>query len=578
MTATKKFTVTEALQLAKQRIGERRLDNAIKIYNAILEALPDHQEARLGLIAVHDAITCDYFPPLANQQISDLAKLTAPEVSNANLTTLYENHGKDVCSAFAQNLFGIAAVNLGKTEDAIHHFRRAFALNPAETENFSNLCGILYETKTYEAGLDLISDASEFTNLRFESLFFETLFSSELNLFEKAHSSSEHLVKEFPKIAKSWLAKGLFAVKARDYRHAVTSFKTYFDLGGEDAEAHHSIAKSYSRLGQFSEAKPHFKRAVSLAPENADFHFSLSLNLLTLDEYKDGFAEYEWRLKMGKASFCPSVQSKDWTGAQDLIGKSILVYHEQGLGDTLQFLRYIFLLKQTGASIFLSVQPALVPLLRPLGLPVVFVSRQAEDMRFDYSVSLMSLANRFPAEIPRALSISKESEYADKWQKWLSAKCSEQKVKKIGLCWRGNPNHENDAHRSMQLTDFSPLFDLPFDFITLQLELSETEQAVCEEFSLHNPSTLIKDFRDTAGLISNLDAIITVDTSIAHLSAGMGEKTFVLLSLASDWRWGANKISSPWYPSISLFRQDKLGEWSPTICKVRHELLQCYID
>ena len=578
MTPTKKFTVAEALKLAKQRISERRPDNALKIYNAILEALPDHQEARFGLIAVNDAINCDYFPPLDNQQISDLVKLAAPEASNALLTKLYNNHGKDVSSAFAQNLFGIAAVNFGNTEDALYHFRRAFALNPIETENFKNLCGILYETKSYEAGLDLVSEAKEFANLRFERLFFDTLFSSELNLFERADSSSEHLIEEFPKIADSWFAKGLFAIKARNYNYAVSLFKTYFSLGGEDAEAHHSIAKAYSRLGQFSKATRHFKKAVSLIPEKADFHFSLSLNLLTLGEYKEGFEEYEWRVKMGKASFCPSSQSEDWTGAQDLTGKSILVYHEQGLGDTLQFLRYVFLLKQTGVSIFLCVQSALVPLLSPLGLPVVFVSRQAQDMRFDYSVSLMSLANRFPAEIPLALNISEESEFSDKWQTWLSAQCSKKTVKKIGLCWRGNPSHENDAHRSMQLTDFLPLFDLPLDFITIQLDLSETEQAVCEEFGLHNPSTLIKDFRDTAGLIRNLDTIITVDTSVAHLSAGLGETTFLLLSLASDWRWGTNEVPSPWYPSASLFRQEKLGEWNAVICKVRQELLQRYID
>lgn len=561
-------TIEDALQLAKQRINEKKLENAQKIYGAVLEAVPENREAKLGLIAVSDAIICDYYPPLEINNIDEFTQLVISPNPQKLVQHLSQKYGKNIGSSFVQNLFGVAFTKMGNLESGIFHFQKAFELNTSETGIFTNLCYALYENKQFELGFSIINQYRHLNHLKFDYHFFNILYSSELGTYTETETSVSILKYEFEDNPKSWLAIGTQEFKLKCYSKAVEAFEAYFNLGGNEAEAHNNIGVCFSKLGFFKKAQSHFNKAIELSPDNPDFHYSLSFVELTLGNLSAGFAEFEWRLKKPNNYFVHPDSSKIWDGHQDLSGKHILVYHEQGLGDTLQFLRYVIPLYALGANVSLCVQPQFHSLLKHQSLPVKLVSEEASGYKFDYSISLMSLGHRFGPEIPDEILIRSKPQVSELWQQRLLEKARDRTKIKIGVCWKGNPLHENDANRSMNFSDLEPLFDLPFQFVSLQKDITDNERQSLIEKQIIDVSSMITDFDDTAGIIDNLDAVVTVDTSVAHLALSMRKSTLLMISKASDWRWGTGKEEASWYSSAMMFRQEKLGEWRAPVEEV----------
>ncbi|MBO6947032.1 MAG: tetratricopeptide repeat protein [Rhodospirillales bacterium] len=320
-------------------------------------------------------------------------------------------------------------------------------------------------------------------------------------------------------------------------------------------------------LGRDDEAISLFRRAVEIQPDHAEAHFNLGVALLSMGEFHDGWREYAWRFRMeAYAGFRPPIPAPVWAG-EPLDGKRILLFAEQGLGDTIQFARYATPLAAGGAEVHCMCSDLLADLVATIyGLADVH-GLGAAVPSFDYQISMMELPRVFdttPATVPgKAGYIRPPVRSFDPGPGF-----------NVGLVWQGNRAHKNDAYRSIPLERLNELLDTDgVNFVSLQF--GEDAGAIRElgwESRLLDMASRIKDFTDTADIISGLDLVISVDTSVAHLAGALGTPVWVLLPTIADWRWGREGRETYWYDSMRLFRQSTLGDWSPVIDTLIDEL------
>jgi hypothetical protein len=313
-----------------------------------------------------------------------------------------------------------------------------------------------------------------------------------------------------------------------------------------------------------------------IKPDFIGANWNKSLALLLTGDFDNGWKLFEWRWQLEEnQEIAKKHQLKTplWSGTEPLIGKTILLYVEQGLGDIIQFCRFTKQVSDLGAKVILEVPKALIKLLSELeGVDQIVVIGDPLPF-FDYQCSLMSLPLAFKTD---ELNIPKSSPYlftnsidASIWKRRLGIKTK----KRIGLVWSGNIKHKNDNNRSIQLQDL--LLYLPdcFEYVSLQKEVRENDIGTLQNNQeILQFSSELKDFTDTAALINCLDLVISVDTSVAHLAGALGKPTWVLLPYVPDWRWMLNRDDSPWYPSITLFRQSSNSDWRSVFEKLNKAL------
>ena len=324
-----------------------------------------------------------------------------------------------------------------------------------------------------------------------------------------------------------------------------------------------------------------YERALALRPDFPAGHWNLALFLLQHGDYENGWREYEWRWKWpGFGEETRPFRQPVWRGEPPTPGAApLLVTAEQGFGDTMQFVRYLPLLVERGFDVVFEAQSRLFTLLwyslGPMGVRVVpRTSSPAtvhEDLDFSAHAPLLSLPERFgtrvetiPAAGPYLFA---EPQRAALWLERLSI--VSRAPKRVGLVWRGRPEHARDRERSLSAQMLSPLLEVPgIQFFSLHVgpDAHDVPPGVMPLANLQH------DFAETAAIIANLDLVITVDTSVAHLAGAMGVPTWIMLAYSPDWRWLLDRDDSPWYPSVTLFRQPRFGAWGPVIEEVRQKL------
>ena len=317
---------------------------------------------------------------------------------------------------------------------------------------------------------------------------------------------------------------------------------------------------------------------LSLRPDYHEASWNKSLSLLLQGDYENGLPLYESRWESwnvseiaGKRFFAEPA----WLGAESLQDKTILLYAEQGLGDFIQFCRYVKLVAGLGANVILEVPEALTCLMKGLDGISQLVTKGEELPFFDYQCPLLSLPLAFKTNldtIPNPSRYINLDNYPNKIMEWKARLGSKLKPR-VGLVWSGNPNHKNDYNRSILLMDILPFLPNQCEYVSLQKEVREVDKLTLDS----NPHILnfaghLNDFLDTAALIDNLDLVISVDTSVAHLSAALGKESWVLLPHVPDWRWLLDREDSPWYPSMKLYRQTSIGNWSSALERVKSDL------
>jgi tetratricopeptide (TPR) repeat protein len=337
------------------------------------------------------------------------------------------------------------------------------------------------------------------------------------------------------------------------------------------ANAGHALIQ----MGRPHEAVEILRRAVQLAPEYADGHWLLSHALLVTAQWPEGWDEYEWRWhRMAAVTYHRGRPESRWSGGE-IANKRILLYAEQGIGDAVQFARYAPLVAARGATVNIECHHELVALLSGIEGVSAVSARGESDPVYDVACPLLSLPSVFrttietiPAQTPY---IVPDARRVALWRHELEPY---RKSLRVGIVWAGNANHANDRRRSVPVGHFARIVSVPgVQCFTLQkTDPAETRWDAHDTHRYIDWTQRLRDFADTAALISALDLVVTVDTAVAHVAGALGARVWMLVPSVPDWRWLLDRTDSPWYPSMRIFRQRAAGDWRPVIDEVNAEL------
>ena len=395
-----------------------------------------------------------------------------------------------------------------------------------------------------------------------------------LKNYRGAMAAVEEALRLDPDNRQAFADRAYVLLHAQRYEESLASAVQAASTYPDHARALNIKGLALQALGRPEEALSSYERALSIDPDNADAGFNASLLHLQRGEYRKGWAGFESRWRCARPNTRRHGDLPVWSGAEDLTARRLLIWADEGLGDTLQFCRYASALSERGVDVVLEVQPPLKHLLAANMRGITVIARGDDIPACDFAIALLSLpdALKIDASLIPLVSryIAASDSAVESWRRRLHAQDADRL--RIGIAVSGNPAHGNDHNRSASLACFTPLLDLAETFV-IQRGLQAPDAACLE----HNPSfhylgEEINDFSDLAAIIENLDLIVSVDTATAHLAAAMGKPTWLLLPLNSDWRWLLDREDSPWYPSVRLFRQRGIGDWPEVIQRVRQAL------
>jgi tetratricopeptide (TPR) repeat protein len=435
-------------------------------------------------------------------------------------------------------------VHHGDLNEAVAAARCAIALEPENTLAYGNLGAALDKLRRFDEALDA---------------------------FQKALSIRPDFAEMHYNLARSLESRGDTAASETHYRRAI-------ELKPDLAVAWNNLGGNLNRQGRFAEAQAAFERALAIDRNFADAHVNLAFQLLARGQFERGLAEFEWRDRCVARFAMRQIPNRPRWDGSPLQSRTLLVHAEQGLGDTIQFIRYLPLLAERGGRIVFECPCELYRLASDLASRInpslAVVPRGASLPPFDVHCPLMSLPLMLqvslaapPAKVPYLHPASNEI------AGWRARLRTLPAGPKIGLAWSGNPEHADNATRSIALDLLAPLARMSsVQWISLQVGGAKLPPAsILPGMKLIDWTAEFRNFNDAA-LIANLDLIISVDTSVAHLSGALGRPTWLLLSHSPDWRWQRGRGDTPWYPTMRLFRQHFPGDWRPVVAEIAAEL------
>ena len=471
-------------------------------------------------------------------------------------------------------LHGLGSIHQksGRLDTALVLFQEALKADQTRAEGFGSLGLVFYALKdfaraltSFEAGLRLAPNNVELRNRRGVALL-------ELGRSREALEEFQDVLRTEPSHFEALgnCANTLF--KLNRPAEAIELYDRALELKPGNAPLWTNRAIALRRLERPHEALMCAMRALAEQPDFAPAHFVDSTVRLYLGDFS-GWRGYEWRWGGTMAAQRRKLAAPLWLGEGPVAGKTILLHAEQGFGDTIQFVRYAPLVAALGARVILEVQPQLVRLLSGMDGVAQVLPRKAPLPPFDLHCPMLSLALAFgtaleniPAVVPY---ISPPRDCIAVWRSRLP-----QRRPRIGLVWSGERAHDNDLNRSIALETLAPVLDLPgVQFVSLQHDLRASDAKFLEDRpDIIHVGGAFPDFADTAAAITQLDAVIAVDTAVAHLAGAIGKPLFLLLPFAADFRWLRDRDDSPWYPTARLFRQQQFGDWTGAVEALRREL------
>lgn len=478
-------------------------------------------------------------------------------------------------SAEAFNNVGTVYQRLGNYSEAATNFRQAVRLRPQFAEGHNNLGVALMGLNKLEEALATFRRSLELKPDYVEAHKNAGIALRDLDRLDEAIASFETALRLKPDYADGLISLGLAQMKLGKLDEAIATYHRALELRPDFAEGHNNLGIMYLDQGRIDDALAQYRRTIRLKPDYPDGHWNHALLLLLLGDFRHGWLEYEWRRKMRNVG--ANIRQPLWSGAP-LEGKTILLFTEQGAGDTFQFVRYAPLVQARGGRVVLAARANLVPMLaRSPGIDVLY-AQGAQPPLFQFFAPLMSLPGIFetdldsiPAQVPYLFA---DPELIEKWRSELASVDG----LRIGVAWQGDPKYPGDRNRSFPLEHFAPLARVP-GVRLLSLQKGPGREQI-EALSGQFPVIDLADrldvsggaFMDTAAVMMNLDLVITSDTAIAHLAGGLGLPVWVALSKVPDWRFLLEREDSPWYPTMRLFRQPAVKDWPSVFQRMAHEL------
>jgi tetratricopeptide (TPR) repeat protein len=601
-----------------------RLADAEEIYQRILAALPDHADCLhlLGLIFLQrgdHALALAQIDRALEKNPNDAVALNNRGIALKELKRLDEalasyERAIAISPHYVAALLGKADVlkELRRFEEALAGYERALAADPNCMPAYANRGDVLHELKRFgealascERALALRADVAEVHAIRGNALF-------GLQHYEEALGSYDRALALRPAMAEAYYNRGNALHELRRFDTALASYDRALALRPDYAEAHYNRGNALHLLQRFDaalasyesalalrpayveaianrgatlhdlkryqEALASYQSALTLRPDFADAHYNDGICRLLLGDFDRGWRKHEWRwetaqLRNAKRNFAQPL----WLGSQEIDGKTILLHAEQGLGDTIQFCRYAPLLAARGAQVILEVQKPLRDLMKTLGAAMQIVVRGDSLPKFDLHCPLLSLPLACATRLETIPSATPYLAARDSQTRAWRERLGRHERPRIGLVWAGNPRKELpganriDSQRSIVVDQLAPLFQLTgCDFFSLQKgdDAVRTLRASPLRDAIVDWTDDLHDFSDTAALIENLDLVISVDTSVAHLAGALGKPFWLLNRYNTCWRWLADRDDSPWYPTARLFRQDATRQWPAVIARV----------
>jgi tetratricopeptide (TPR) repeat protein len=477
---------------------------------------------------------------------------------------------------------GNALAALGQSEEALASYGRAAACRPDFVHANCNRGQLLVRLGRAQDAVEAYGKAIALEPEHAPAFVGRGRAWQELGRVEAALADFRRAVALAPADASAWVCLGNAQRQDGKPRDALASFDQAMALDPELADAYNCRGNALADLGKTIEALADYAKAMALNPQLADAHWNAALCHLRLGDFERGWPEYEWRWKRERfTSVRRDFKAPVWLGAEDLQGRTILLHWEQGLGDTLQFCRYAPLVAALGARVVLEVQAPLACVVASLP-GVSQVLAYGEPLPdFDVHCPLLSLplalhtrVDDVPADVPY---LRAPQACVPQWRERLGPR----RALRVGLMWSGSTTHRNDRNRSLTLQQLweqllQPVLDIRPDALevySLQKEIRPGDAACLDAHpALIHFGQALKDFGDTAALVDQMDLVISVDTSVAHLSAALGRPTWVLLPWLPDWRWLLERQDSPWYASMRLFRQSRRGDWTAVLDRLEQAL------
>ena len=567
-TLSQHVQISDLLQegLALHRVG--KLSEARAIYEEILQIQTDYFEA-LQLLGTLEAQSKNF---------------TQAATYLTQAIQLNRHHG--TCHS---NL-GNALIELGRHDEALASHNRAIEI--CITTNSGNLAichnnrgNALLEMGRLEEALESFNSAS------ISNPDYAEVYSNRGNVFKKmgrledALASYDKAINLNNRLTDALSNRGVTLQALGRFEEALADHNSAIEINADFAQAYSNRGNTLQALGRLDEAIDSHSKAIKINSNSIDAYWNISLCYLLGGNLLAGWQGYEWRWKIPQLSASKHYRNFPqplWLGNYPLQGKTILLHAEQGLGDTLQFCRYVPLVAQLGAKVILEVQAPLIGLLKDLSGISTLVARGDALPAFDYQCPLMSLPLAFqttlesiPATVPY---LSANPNKVCLWQDRLGPKTKP----RVGLVWNGGHRQEQpelwnvNQRRNLPLEQIARLQSLDMEFYSLQKgnpaesELKAKQASVWP--SIINYANDLKDFTDTAALMQCMDLIISVDTSCAHLAGALGKPVWILNRFDSCWRWLLEREDSPWYPTAKLYRQKTPGDWDGVIERVARDL------
>lgn len=395
-----------------------------------------------------------------------------------------------------------------------------------------------------------------------------------LGRHDEALASYDKAIALKPDDSGAYTNQGMTLNALDRFEDSLASCERAVALNPGYAALHNNLGNALQEMGRFADALASYDKATNIKPDYAEAHWNAGVVRLMTGDFERGWSQAEWRWKnpvLGNEQrhFAQPL----WQGEFESIdGKTILLYGEQGMGDIIQFCRYVPLIAERGAQVIVEVDPSLKQLLFGLDGLSHCVTRDEPRPEFDFQSPMLSLPLAFGTRLD---SIPAGTPYlrAARGRDW-EARLGPKDRPRIGLAWSGNPRHVHDRKRSIPLSSFLPLLDVDATFVSLQKDIRASDETILrEQNGILNFGHSLASFADTASLVSCLDLVISVDTSVAHLAGALAKPVWVLVPFLPDWRWLLGRSDNPWYPTARLFRQTNERDWGQVISFVREALL-----
>lgn len=468
---------------------------------------------------------------------------------------------------------GNSLLQAGKLAEASAAYERALALQPMAPRTHNNLGVALAELRLFDRALGHYNEA-----LRLDPGYAEAAYNlgnalRELTRHAEAVASYDRALALAPEWPQALLNRGLAFASMGQPAQAAASYRAALAVNPDYPEAHNNLGLALQLQGETREAMRHFDRAIDLAPQFANAHCNRAQLRLLLGDLESGWDEYEWRWRLAGVSL-PALSIPAWDGSP-VAGRTLLLRAEQGLGDTLQLVRFAAQLQAAGARPIVECQPPLASLLSRASGVEGTIRRGEAVPPAHFQIPLASLPgilqvsaiDSIPASVPY---LRAEPSLVARWREKLAAVPGV----KIGIAWKGSATHPQDCHRSIAPERFAALAAIPgVSLVSLQVDHhAPPELRALEAARLSHQHALT--FDDSAAIVANLDLVITCDTALAHLAGALAAPVWIALPLAPDWRWLLSRDESPWYPTARLFRQTRLDDWGEVFARIAVALEQ----